>query len=79
MGAGPRDGTPAVAATPGGPAAFAPNPGGGPAGFVALLDRVLDFTFGAEAGGLVVDVEVPDEQVRVLDALEARAAERIRG
>ena len=44
-----RDGTHAVAATPGGPSAFAPNPSGGPAGFAALLDRVLDFTFGTEA------------------------------
>ncbi|WP_135468368.1 flagellar hook-associated protein FlgK [Crenalkalicoccus roseus] len=37
-----RDGTHAV---PG----FAPNPPGGPAGFATLLDRVLDFTFGADA------------------------------
>jgi flagellar hook-associated protein 1 FlgK len=41
-----RDGTHAVAAVPGGPTAFTPNPGGGPAGFATLLDRVLDFTFG---------------------------------
>lgn len=44
-----RDGTHAVAATPGGPTAFAPNPVGGPAGFTTLLDRVLDRSFGAEA------------------------------
>lgn len=44
-----RDGTHAVAATPGGPTAFTPNPSGGPAGFASLLDRVLDFTFGTEA------------------------------
>jgi flagellar hook-associated protein 1 FlgK len=43
-----RDGTHAVAAAPGGPTAFTPNPAGGPAGFATLLDRVLDFTFGAE-------------------------------
>lgn len=43
-----RDGTHAVAATPGGPTAFTPNPPGGPAGFATLLDRLLDFTFGAE-------------------------------
>jgi flagellar hook-associated protein 1 FlgK len=43
-----RDGTHAVVAVPGGPTAFAPNPPGGPAGFATLLDRVLDFTFGAE-------------------------------
>lgn len=44
-----RDGTHAVAATPGGPTAFTPNASGGPAGFATLLDRVLDFTFGTEA------------------------------
>ncbi len=43
-----RDGTHAVAATPGGPTAFTPNAPGGPAGFSTLLDRVLDFTFGTE-------------------------------
>ncbi|MGG5817562.1 flagellar hook-associated protein FlgK [Falsiroseomonas sp. HW251] len=43
-----RDGTQAVAATPGGPTAFTPNPPGGPAGFATLLDRLLDFTFGDE-------------------------------
>jgi flagellar hook-associated protein 1 len=42
-----RDGTHAVAG--GGPDPFTPNPPGGPAGFTTLLDRVLDFTFGAEA------------------------------
>jgi len=44
-----RDGTHAVTATPGGPTAFMPNPPGGPAGFTTLLDRVLDFSFGAQA------------------------------
>lgn len=44
-----RDGTHAVAGGPGGPTAFTPNPPGGPAGFTALLDRVLGFSFGAEA------------------------------
>jgi flagellar hook-associated protein 1 FlgK len=44
-----RDGTQAVAATPGGPTAFTPNPVGGPAGFVTMLNRVLDFGFGANA------------------------------
>ena len=43
-----RDGTQAVVAVPGGPSAFTPNPAGGPAGFATLLDRVLDFSFGAE-------------------------------
>ncbi|PWS38256.1 hypothetical protein DFH01_02880 [Falsiroseomonas bella] len=42
-----RNGTHAVVAVPGGATAFAPNPPGGPAGFAVLLDRVLDFTFGA--------------------------------
>lgn len=40
-----RDGTHAVAGGP--PLGFAPNPAGGPTGFVALLDRVLEFGFGA--------------------------------
>lgn len=43
-----RDGTHAVAALAGGPTAFTPNPAGGPAGFAVLIDRVLDFAFGAE-------------------------------
>ncbi|HYZ33405.1 MAG TPA: flagellar basal body rod C-terminal domain-containing protein [Crenalkalicoccus sp.] len=41
-----RDGTQAVAATPGGPTAFTPNPSGGPAGFTTLLDRVLGNALG---------------------------------
>ncbi len=44
-----RDGTHDVPDTPDGPTAFAPNGPGGPAGFTTLLDRVLDFGFGAEA------------------------------
>lgn len=44
-----RDGTGAVAATPGGPTAFTPNPPGGPAGFTTLLDRILDFALGGNA------------------------------
>ncbi|MFZ4410006.1 MAG: FlgK family flagellar hook-associated protein [Paracraurococcus sp.] len=44
-----RDGTQAVAGSPTGPGAFTPNPDGGPAGFTTLLDRVLEFGFGAEA------------------------------
>lgn len=44
-----RDGTHAVAADPAGPSAFTPNPPGGPASFTTMLDRVLDFTFGAQA------------------------------
>ncbi len=44
-----RDGTHAVAGDPAGPSAFTPNPPGGPAGFVTLIDRVLDFAFGAQA------------------------------
>jgi flagellar hook-associated protein 1 FlgK len=42
-----RDGTHAVVAVPGGATAFTPNPPGGPAGFSTLLDRVLDFSVGA--------------------------------
>ncbi|WP_198371334.1 flagellar hook-associated protein FlgK [Roseomonas rosulenta] len=44
-----RDGTHAVAGDPAGPSAFTPNPPGGPASFTTMLDRVLDFTFGAQA------------------------------
>ncbi|NKC34196.1 flagellar hook-associated protein FlgK [Falsiroseomonas selenitidurans] len=43
-----RDGTHAVAGAVGGPSNFTPNPAGGPDGFATLLDRVLDFSFGAE-------------------------------
>jgi flagellar hook-associated protein 1 FlgK len=44
-----RDGTHAVAAMASGPSAFSPNPAGGPAGFVTLLDRVLDHSLGSTA------------------------------
>ncbi|TCZ53196.1 flagellar hook-associated protein FlgK [Roseicella aquatilis] len=44
-----RDGTHAVTGSATGPSAFTPNPTGGPAGFTTLLDRVLDYGFGAEA------------------------------
>lgn len=43
-----RDGTHAVAGVPGGPTDFTPNPAGGAAGFATLIDRILDFSFGAE-------------------------------
>ena len=43
-----RDGTHAITAAPGGATAFTPNPATGPTGFATLLDRLLDFTFGAE-------------------------------
>ncbi|MGX9966887.1 flagellar hook-associated protein FlgK [Roseomonas sp. F4] len=43
-----RDGTHAVVGSPTGPGDFTPNPTGGPAGFSTLLDRVLDFSFGAQ-------------------------------
>ncbi|MGG5808887.1 FlgK family flagellar hook-associated protein [Falsiroseomonas sp. CW058] len=42
-----RDGTHAVAAAPGGPTAFIPNPPAGPAGFAQLIDRLLDHALGA--------------------------------
>lgn len=41
-----RDGTGAVAAAPGGPTAFTPNPPGGPAGFTTLITRVLSYALG---------------------------------
>lgn len=43
-----RDGSRAVAEGDGGASAFTPNPVGGPADFTALLDRVLNRTFGPE-------------------------------
>jgi flagellar hook-associated protein 1 FlgK len=43
-----RDGTHAVVAVPGGATAFTPNAPAGPAGFATLIERVLDFTFGAQ-------------------------------
>jgi flagellar hook-associated protein 1 FlgK len=44
-----RDGTHAITASAAGASDFTPNPPGGPAAFTTLLDRVLDFTFGAQA------------------------------
>ena len=44
-----RDGTHAVSASPAGASNFTPNPPGGPAAFTGMIDRVLDFTFGAQA------------------------------
>lgn len=41
-----RDGTHAVADTPGGPTAFTPNASDGPAGFATLLDRMIDHSLG---------------------------------
>jgi flagellar hook-associated protein 1 FlgK len=43
-----RDGTDSIADSPTGATAFTPNPADGPAGFTALIRRVLDQTFGAE-------------------------------
>jgi flagellar hook-associated protein 1 len=42
-----RDGTTTISASPGA-SAFTPNPPGGPAGFTALISRVLNYTFGTE-------------------------------
>ena len=44
-----RDGTQAVAAGTGGASAFTPNPANGPASSTTLIDRVLQYAFGAEA------------------------------
>ncbi len=44
-----RDGTHATAGGAGLPTAFTPNPPGGPAGFTALIDRVLEHALGTEA------------------------------
>jgi len=43
-----RDGTRAVTGGGAGPTAFTPNPAGGPAGFTALIDRVLQWSLGPE-------------------------------
>lgn len=44
-----RDGTHAVPDNPAGASVFILNPGGGPAGFVTLIQRVLDYSLGANA------------------------------
>ncbi|MDB5318051.1 MAG: hypothetical protein JWO24_3895 [Rhodospirillales bacterium] len=53
-----RDGSQAISGSPLGAADFTPNPADGPAGFTALLDRVLDNTFGNEAQAGVVWVPI---------------------
>ncbi len=54
-----RDGTHAVTASPLGATDFTPNPASGPAGFTALLDRVLEFGFGGEAAAGVPWAGIP--------------------
>ena len=44
-----RDGTQAVAGSATGASAFTPNPSGGPAGFSALISRVLNYAMGPDA------------------------------
>jgi flagellar hook-associated protein 1 len=44
-----RDGTTAIAGSPTGAGPFTPNPAGGPAGFTALISRVINNTFGTQA------------------------------
>lgn len=44
-----RDGTQDVAGSPTGASAFTTNPAGGPAGFTALINRVLNYALGADA------------------------------
>jgi flagellar hook-associated protein 1 FlgK len=44
-----RDGTQDTAGSPVGASVFVTNPPGGPAGFTALINRVLNFTFGVNA------------------------------
>ncbi|MBV9537668.1 MAG: flagellar hook-associated protein FlgK [Acidisphaera sp.] len=43
-----RDGTHAVAGSPGGATAFTPNPSGGPSGFTTAIQRVLAFALGGD-------------------------------
>lgn len=42
------NGTNAVTGSPTGASAFTPNPPGGPAGFTTLIERILNYTFGAD-------------------------------
>lgn len=44
-----RDGTAAIAGSPGGASGFTPNPAGGPAGSTTLIDRLLAFALGTQA------------------------------
>lgn len=44
-----RDGTQTVAPGTGGASGFTPNPPGGPAGATVLIDRILQYGFGAQA------------------------------
>jgi flagellar hook-associated protein 1 len=44
-----RDGTQNVVGSPTGASAFTTNPAGGPAGFTTLINRVLDYSLGAQA------------------------------
>jgi flagellar hook-associated protein 1 FlgK len=43
-----RDGTHSVTDNPAGASGFTPNPSGGPADFSTMIQRVLDYTFGAD-------------------------------
>lgn len=42
------DGTNAITGSPTGASSFTPNPANGPAGFTTLIERVLNYTFGAD-------------------------------
>lgn len=44
-----RDGTNAIAGSVGGASAFTPNPAGGPAGFIAMITRVVNYALGTQA------------------------------
>jgi flagellar hook-associated protein 1 FlgK len=44
-----RDGTRSVSTGSGGVTNFTPNPAGGPAGFTALIDNIVSYTFGDKA------------------------------
>lgn len=54
-----RDGTQAVSGSATGASAFTPNPAGGPAGFSAMISRVLTFALGADAQEGVPQAAVP--------------------
>ena len=54
-----RDGNTAVAAGAGGALGFTPNPVNGPAAFGVLIDRVLNYSFGAQVSPTAAQANLP--------------------
>ncbi len=67
-----RDGTTAVAAGAGGALGFTPNPATGPAAFSLLIDRVLDYSFGAQVGPTTAQPTIPNGQLGPAGSLSSR-------